>query len=144
MKNILMLCSFVLSLLMVSTIDSQAQQDMKDGSGLATVTVTNTGTAFVTSPASLKSASKTTIVVVVTKTSGTVAGTITVQGSLDGTNFVALNTEETQTALATKTAADASAVYSWRLVGNPYVYYRVTWTGAGTMVATMSAKVLSR
>lgn len=84
------------------------------------------------------------IEVVVTKTSGTVGGTITLQGSLDGTNFKALNTPNTQTALATITATDASNRYHWWLSGNPFVFYRVSWTGTGTMVATASAKVLSR
>lgn len=107
------------------------------------VTVTNTGTAYLqaSNPGDAQSV---TVQVNVTKTSGTVGGTISLQGSVDGTNFKALNTEETQTALATITATDASNVYHWRLKGNPFTHYRVSWTGTGTMVASMAAKLLSR
>lgn len=106
-------------------------------------TVTNTGTSFVTTDRFGGSANSTVIQVVVTKISGTVAGTISLQGSLDGTNWKAMNTEETQTALATITATDASNVYHWRLKGNPMAFYRVTWTGAGTMAASIKARILS-
>jgi hypothetical protein len=83
----------------------------------------------------------TTIQVNVTKISGTVGGTISLQGSLDGTNWKALNTAETQTALATVTATDATNVYHWRLNGSPFLYYRVSWTGTGTMSASFSASL---
>jgi len=83
----------------------------------------------------------TTIQVNVTKISGSVGGTISLQGSLDGTNWKALNTAETQTALATVTATDATNVYHWRLNGSPFLYYRVSWTGTGTMSASFSAQL---
>lgn len=83
-----------------------------------------------------------TIQVNVTKVSGTVGGTISLQGSLDGTNYKALNTEETQTALATITATDASNVYHWRLSKSPFLYYKVNWVGTGTMNATFTASIL--
>jgi len=105
-------------------------------------TVTNTATAYLTCKV-LKDfpVAYTTVQVNVTKISGTVGGTISLQGSLDGTNFKALNTLETQTALATITAADASGVYHWRLSGSPFIYYRVSWAGTGTMSASFSAQV---
>lgn len=114
------------------------------GTSLATDTVTNTGTAYVSTLTALSSSQEydyTTIQVVATKISGTVGGTISLQGSLDGTNWKALNTLETQTALATITAADATAAYHWRLYGSPFLYYRVSWTGTGTMAATVAAKL---
>jgi hypothetical protein len=83
----------------------------------------------------------TTIQVNVTKISGIVGGAISLQGSLDGTNWKALNTAETQTALATVTATDATNVYHWRLNGSPFLYYRVSWTGTGTMAASFSAQL---
>jgi hypothetical protein len=107
-------------------------------------TVTNTATIFLTSPRMAGTKDMATIQVNVTKISGTVGGTISLLGSLDGTNFKALNTAETQTALATVTATDASNVYHWRLNGNPFLYYRVSWTGTGTMAASFTAKILSR
>lgn len=90
-------------------------------------------------------ATSTTIVVVVNEVSGTTGGTITLQGSLDGTTWKALNTPNTTTAMATITATDvATNSYHWWLSANPFPYYRVSWTGTGTMVATASAKILSR
>lgn len=107
-------------------------------------TVTDAGTASVTSSriAGGGAGVTVTIQVNVTKISGTVAGTISLMGSLDGSNYKALNTAETQTALATITAGNASAVYHWRLNGNPFLYYRVSWTGAGTMAASFTAKIV--
>ena len=105
-------------------------------------TVTNTGTGVLTTKRVGSPNGIVTIEVVATKVSGTVGGTITLLGSLDGTNFTALNTQETQTALATKTASDASANYHWRLSGSPFLYYQVSWAGTGTMVATFTARIL--
>lgn len=114
------------------------------GTNLTSDTVTNTGTAYLTTRVLGNKANVTTTViqVVVTKISGTVGGTISLQGSIDGTNFKALPTKETATALATITAADASSTYHWRIDHNPYSYYRVSWTGTGTMAASFTAKLL--
>jgi hypothetical protein len=121
-------------------VSAQAQADFKSVFNLTSDTVTNTATVVLTSPKLDGSPAKTTIQVAVTKISGTVGGTISLMGSVDGTNFKALNTEETQTALATVTATDATNVYHWRLNGGPFPYYRVSWTGTGTMSASFTAK----
>jgi hypothetical protein len=103
-------------------------------------TVTNAGTGTVQCRLLRAVAvTNTTVQVNVTKISGTVGGTISLQGSLDGVNWRALNTVDTQTALATITAADATASYHWRLAGSPFLYYRVSWTGTGTMSASFTA-----
>lgn len=108
----------------------------------ASDTVTNSGTGTLTSGVLTAAPAVTsTIWVSVTKISGTVAGTITLQGSIDGTNWKALNTPNTATALATFTATDASATYHWIISGSPMPYYRVSWTGAGTMSASFTAKL---
>lgn len=106
-------------------------------------TVTNTGTGTLTSVRVNGPGDNVTIVVVCTKISGTVAGTITIQGSLDGTNYKAIPTVETQTSITTATALDvASQVFTWRLASSPYLYYRVSWTGSGTMAASFAAKLM--
>lgn len=110
-------------------------------------TVTNAATNYITTRTASTNAGpgiQTTVVVNITKISGTVGGTITLQGSLDGTTYTALTTQETATALATLTAADATATRTWRIIGNPYRYYRVSWTGTGTMSASFSAKAYSK
>lgn len=113
----------------------------------STVTVTDTGTGALVNLLAVNSTSgtKVSIQVVATKTSGTVAGTISLQGSIDGTNFKAILLEEVATAVNTYTATDvASQTFIWRLASNPYPYYKVSWTGTGTMVAVASAKLFIR
>lgn len=105
-------------------------------------TVTNTGTGVLYTKSRLNGPGTVTVQVVVTKTSGTVAGSITLLGSLDGVNFKAIPTRETQTAITVITAADASSNYSIRLPDSPYLWYAVSWTGTGTMVATFTAKIM--
>lgn len=143
MKKFITLLSIV-ALVAFATISVNAQTaDLKNAlSPFATSdTVTNTGTGTLTSPLLKSANAPTTIWVAVTKISGTVGGTITLQGSLDGTNWKAINTPETATALATFTATDASNTYHWRLNSSPFPYYRVSWTGTGTMSASFTAKV---
>jgi hypothetical protein len=113
-------------------------------SGALSVVCTNTATVTLSTPAIKIAvpAYSTTIQVVVTKTSGTVGGTITLLGSTDGVNYKAINTMETQTPLATVTPADATAAYHWRLSYCPFNYYRVSYTGAATMVASISANLI--
>ncbi len=113
------------------------------GTRLTLDTVSNTGTSYVTTPViSNAAATSTTVWITVTKISGTVGGTISLLGSFDGTNFKAINTVDTQTALATITATDASNTYHYRLQGSPFPYYRVSWTGTGTMSASFRAQFM--
>lgn len=61
---------------------------------------------------------------VVTKISGTVAGNVIFQGSLDGTNYQDLDT------LALSNVATNSAVFAH--APTPYVHYRVRFITSGT------------
>jgi hypothetical protein len=142
MKNFIFL-AIVSILITVAGFESKAQiADMKSSYTLSSDTVTNGGTSYLGNVAPVKGSDKVTIQVNCTELSGTTAGTITIQGSLDGTNFKAIPTEETQTGVATATALDvASQTFVWRFSGSPFPYYRVSWTGAGTMSATMTAKI---
>lgn len=107
-------------------------------------TVTSTATNYLGNLIPISGARGTvTVIVTITKVSGTVGGTMTLQGSYDGTTFVALNAAESQTALATKVQADATATYHWWLKGNPFPYYRVSTVGAGTMVAKQAAIIVA-
>lgn len=134
------------------------------GANVLSDSVSSTGTAFLTSPAIKGPYTYSTIEVVVTKISGTVGGTISLMGavssssndyvstpalspsftSASATSFSAIKTLETQTAVATITAADASAVYHWRIYGNPFQRYRVSWTGSSGQLASFTAKILTR
>ena len=135
-------------LLCVAGIAAQAQasQSLLSTPYLLTRdTVVNTATVTLTSKRVPTTAgANVTVYIAVTKISGTVGGTITLMGSVDGTNFKAINTVDTQTALATITATDASNTYHWRLNGNPFPYYRVSWTGTGTMSASFVSSLQAR
>lgn len=70
--------------------------------------------------------------VVVTKISGTVAGNVIFQGSVDGTNFINLDT------LATTNVATQTEIFTDIPV--KYPFYRMTYTGTGTMSAIISGR----
>lgn len=145
MKKILILFA-----LAFSTVEGVAQQSQDValynslGTNLLTDTVTNTGTAVISTRRLPGHRNTTTITIVCTEISGTTGGTITIQGSIDGTNYKAIPTVDTQTSITTATALDvASQVFTWRLNGSPYLYYRVSWAGTGTMSATVAGRLMS-
>lgn len=72
---------------------------------------------------------------VITKTSGTVAGTIVLSGTVDGTNYVVLNTY---------TLTDATATTSVTYAYNPYAKYKVTVATTGTQVSNYKIWALYR
>lgn len=112
-----------------------------NASGATTETVTNTGTAYLQANR-MGRRGNTVIQATVTKTSGTLGGTMTLQGSVDGVNYKAMTVAEASTAIPTYTVTDtASQTQIWRLTGNPFPYYRVSWTGTGTMVGTFTAAI---
>lgn len=107
------------------------------GSGVNPVPTTAIGTKMV------NVAYTTTISALFTKISGTLAGTATLQGSIDGTDYYTV-TSAPYAVTATYTVTDvATQTKSWVLYGNPYKYYRVSWTGAGTMSGTVQGSVWS-
>ena len=80
-----------------------------------------------------------TVAVKVIKISGTVAGTVTLTGSIDGVTYYAIS------GVSALTLTDvASQGTLWVVTGNPYSYYKVLGTGSGAMSASISAKVLPR
>jgi hypothetical protein len=108
----------------VSNMTSQYSQ--------TTDTVTNAGTKYmyITSSNSQENIS---VQAVITKTSGTVAGTYFIQGSLDGTNYVS-DIVASDSVTATNVTTNTKI---WVLDSKAYKYYRVGYTGNGTMVATL-------
>lgn len=82
---------------------------------------------------------------VIAKTSGTLAGTVTVQGSIDGVNYETVNASLVLPTPATYTVTDvATQSKTFVITGSPYLYYRLSWTGSGTMVGTLSGYALPR
>jgi len=64
------------------------------------------------------------IVLVTTKISGTIAGTVAIQGSNDGVNYVTIGTAIT--------LVDGSTNYTYKEVDKGYPYYRALITQTGT------------
>jgi hypothetical protein len=146
MKKILIIAGLTIASIAALSIKSKAQElTMLSPYSLSSDTVTNTGTAYLTVRGRQINSSWTSIQVDCTEISGTTGGTITIQGSIDGTDFKAIPTTDTQTSVTTATAADvASQTFIWRLQGNPFQYYRVSWTGTGTMAASFTAMLFHR
>jgi len=145
MKNSMIL----FMVLALGVLTSNAQEVFRQPLGPASAkltldTVTNAATNFLTSPRATGSNNLITVQVDVLKISGTVAGVITLQGSLDGITYKAITLENAQTVLPTITATDANNTYHFRLSSNPFLFYRVSWTGTGTMAASFGAKMLLR
>jgi hypothetical protein len=106
--------------------------------------VTNTGTGTATL-AVVSGKPHVSILATFTKTSGTLGGTATLQGSIDGTTYETIPTGATLGGASTYTVTDtASQKASFTVKNNAYNYYRISWTGTGTMVGTMSAILLTK
>jgi hypothetical protein len=123
------------------SVGAFAQAKAMTGSG---VTVTNTATVACSLQVA-QSYTTVTVGAVIAKTSGTLAGTLTLQGSLDGTTWETVPTALVAGAASTYTVTDvASQNKAFVVTGSPYLYYRLSWTGTGTMVGTLSGAVLAR
>lgn len=106
--------------------------------------VTNTGVAASTSKVT-GSTAHVTIQSVFTKTSGTLAGTATLQGSVDGVNYVTIPTASIVSATATYTVTDvANQSVVFVINRNGFLYYRISWTGTGTMAGTLASYILTK
>jgi len=94
---------------------------------------------IVTAPVTLTyDAATVTFQTLVTKVSGTVAGVVKIQGSLDGTTWFNATTDSL--ALQNLTTNQ----YKTIITNNPWYYYRVYAKGSGTMNATITSFVLPR
>lgn len=117
-----------------------------------TYTMTSSGDTVVntaTKACSLKVAhsyKQVTIYALITKISGTVAGTLTLQGTVDGTNWItvdtaALCTEGASTFTATNVASQSK---TWIVNNAPYLWFKLSYTGSGTMSASLKGYMLPR
>lgn len=113
----------------------RAISNMKSSYNLNSDTCVNSATTYV----GLTVANyykKVSIEAVITKISGTVGGTVTVQGSVDGTNYVTVSSS--YSTVTTFTPTDQATNKKLIVVtGSPYKYYRLSYTGTGTMSATI-------
>lgn len=127
---------FLLLLVSLAFVGQAQVKTMLGSNGLARDTVSNTGTetwtVFAPNPAKTVA-----IQIAVTKISGTVAGTVVVRGSIDGTTYHTI-------ANTSQSPADASANYGWEFTDSKWRYYQILYTGASTMSASATAKFYTR
>lgn len=128
----------------LSHANGQGVTTMKSSYNLTSDTTVNTGTSYL--QVTLTGVySEIDLQFVATKISGTVAGTVSILGSLDNVNFKALTVKDATTAIPTFTATDvASQVNTWRISGTPCKYIRISWVGAGTMSAKFTGLIMGR
>ncbi len=142
MKNLLLLFAAVIFM----AVSSNAQTFQMTGAYTTGDTVTNTATKA----CSLKvvhSYKQISIQADITKIDGTVGGTLTLYGTVDGTNYVAVDTCIYVHAMAsTYTATNTSGTQSkiWIMNNNPYLWYKLSYTGTGTMRAILKGYLLPR
>ncbi len=138
MKNILILFSLCFAFVL--------------GANGQTSTMTNSGDTIVntaTEACSLKvnnSYKSLSIHALITKISGTVAGTLTLQGTIDGVTWVTVDTATfVSDGLATYTATNVTSQSKvWIVSGSPYLWFKLSYTGTGTMSATLKGYILPR
>ena len=132
MKKLIFLLAIAFGLLSSVNIQAQTTVYTMTHSG---DTVTNTGTKTV--DIEVKNFYESVSVQLkITKISGTVAGTVTLQGSVDGSNYVTVDSGATITSAETFTATNVTTQTNIFIIsGSPYRYYRMSYTGSGTMAA---------
>jgi len=108
------------------------------------VVVTNTATAHLYIGFTAKKALS--VQALITKASGTGAGTMTLYGSNDGINYFAVTDATSTPTVTTYTVTDAGTYAApqttkWDLGFHKYAAYRLTHVGSGTMVTRFKAIV---
>lgn len=125
----------LVSVLFTVTTPAKAQSSvvtsMLSNYGNALDTVTNTATNYVYVHLTTTGWTNVSVQPVITKLSGTGAGTYYLQASLDGTNYRSIIGDSvTATNITTNT-------FIWKEATTAYKYYRVGYTGSGTMSSTL-------
>lgn len=125
MKKILFALAIIMATTVITAQHVQAQSSVLVSS---TDTLTNADTTTISLPTATGGYYAVGIQAVITRVSGTAAGTAIIQGSLDGTNYVDIGTDTlTLTNQVTNTKI-------WALTPSVYQYHRVKFISAGTTV----------
>ena len=134
-----------LFVLIAGSFTVNAQTSLKSQYGNTVDTVTNAATKYLTLSQSLAGYYKTLAVsVTVTEISGTTGGTVSLEASLDGTNWYSVYTSMDTS--YTFTPADVSTAQSFRFTIPAWAdkNVRVKYVGTGTMSAKVSASLIAR
>lgn len=145
MKKFLIIAVICLS---AFTLQAQTLRAFLSSNAVALIktvdTVTNTGAKSMTLPLALGGPRQTTVVSAVCNLlTGTGAGTVILQGSIDGVNYAtiaATQLQGSQTATFTLTNV-ANQSYNFVLPNCAFRFFKVTLTGSGTETITIAATV---
>lgn len=146
MKN-LIIFSFVL-FMALPAVFAQQTGVVKSGKStyvLATDTATNTGDVWIGinyatgGYTELKNGDYLSIQPVATQLTGTTAGNIILQASIDGTNWVTLNSGNSDLKAANDTLVATNGANTLWNTTVVYPYYRVFYDGSGTHTSTLKA-----
>lgn len=133
---------FFLSLMFAFTI-TNAQTSLTSVYGNTVDTVTNTGTKYMYTGAIKGFQKVVSIQVSLTEISGTTGGTISLEASLDGTNYYSYF--DSKAASYTFTPSDVTSQnFRFQITDVGDVYFRVKYVGTGTMSDKITAKYLAR
>ena len=80
-----------------------------------------------------------TVVATATKLTGTAAGAITCWGSVDNVDWVRVDTNT-----FTVTDVAGAQTYKWSVNPSQFPWYKVSYTGTGTMTVQLKSKILAR
>lgn len=135
MKQIIALLAFSFCF-----IASQAQTNLVSQYSKTIDTVINTATKYLTVPAPYGAIYRVTdVAITYTKISGTLAGSVQVQYSQNGTDYYSVQQD------STLTVTDGTSItLGWQLREKGLKYLRVRATGAGTMSGQIRATITPR
>lgn len=113
----------------------KVNKTMLSNYSLTSDTITNSGSGYVDYTLT-NYYEKVTFQPVVTKLSGTAGGTVTLQVSNDGTNYVTISsTYASATTMSVTNVTTNTTMLT--VTSSPYRYYRLSYTGSGTMSCTL-------
>jgi len=124
MKKII-LSSFLISLSLINTAQTNKVWPMLSQWGLTTDTVVGSATNYVQITSTGWSNTGAIQGVVTVHTGTLIPHHTTLQGSIDGINFLSIDGTDTMTCTGTGTST-----HVWIIDGNPFNYYRISCTGA--------------
>lgn len=135
MKKYIILLGFVIAAIAAPIVSNAQLKTFKSIYDLALDTVTNTGT--VTMDATFNGSGSLGVQVIVDELSGTTAGNVFLQESIDGITYHNIDTlAPADVATPQGTVFKVPISYSQ--------YYRISYTGSGTMAATIKATGILR
>lgn len=137
MKKIIIFLSFAFAMTTVVNAQSQSATTMNQTATNTTGTYSNSG-ADTTYIKAIGNYASVAIQGVVTKVSGTAAGTGWLYGSLDGVNYEKIASD------SLKVTNTSKSTHIWVMKPSSYLYYKTIVTGTGTMSASYKSYFLGR